>query len=75
MATLTIRRGKSDGYEPFRVELLLDGKPMASGGIGGEDEDNCEARDYAWVLPAFKKLATRLGANVAVIETDDDEDD
>jgi hypothetical protein len=67
---VTIRREKGDGYEPVSVEVLLDGKPIAEGGMGGEPEDNCEARDWAWVLPCISKLARKLGADVETIETE-----
>jgi hypothetical protein len=74
MPTVTIRRDSNDLYEPCRMTVLLDGKVIGDGGIGGEAEDNNLARDYAWLRPMIRKLAKGLGAEV-VEEVVPDEDD
>jgi hypothetical protein len=60
------------------VTVLADGTKIASGGIGGEPEDNSIHRDYAWVTRAISATAKACGAEVEVARvqsTDDDEDD
>ena len=48
------------------VEVYLDGERIGFGDFGGEPEDNCECRDYRWVIPLVKSISEKLGANVAM---------
>lgn len=51
-----------------RLEVYVDGVFVAGGGYGGEPEDNCRCRDYAWVEKALKSLSETLGATVRIEE-------
>jgi len=62
-----VKEFSSGEYEPSEirnVNIFIDGKMVGSGSFGGEPEDNSEGRDYAWVIPTIKSLASSLGANV-----------
>ncbi|HZL96831.1 MAG TPA: hypothetical protein VFB99_24460 [Vicinamibacterales bacterium] len=62
--------------ERANVVVLVDGVPVVDGHIGGEPEDNCYFRDYAWVDRGFIELAKALGAEVtARVETAADNED
>jgi hypothetical protein len=75
MAKVTIERMGGDSYEPVHITVKVDGVEVGNGGIGGEPEDNCEARDYRWVRPMIEKLAKALGAEVETVAVNDDEDE
>jgi hypothetical protein len=75
---MVIRSG--DEYERSdhaSIEVHAGGVKIADGHIGGEPEDNGISRDYAWIVPLLKTLATTCGADVEVVETqaEEDEDD
>jgi len=36
------------------VQLVVDGVAIDIGEFGGEPEDNCESRDYSWVVPMLE---------------------
>jgi len=61
---VTIRVEDTDGYEPTSIEVLVDGKPIGDGSIGGEPEDNNIVRSYSWIVPLVHDLAKKLGAEV-----------
>ena len=52
------------------VRVIVDGRLVTTGEYGGEPEDNCEGRDYAWVKDALADLARALGAEVQTQFTD-----
>ena len=41
--------------ETVGVALVVAGKVVDEGFFGGEPEDNCECRDYAWVIPMLER--------------------
>ena len=43
-----------DGETTVGAQLVVDGEVAASGDFGGEPEDNCESRDYNWVVPMIE---------------------
>lgn len=36
------------------VQLVVNGVAIDTGDFGGEPEDNCESRDYNWVVPMIE---------------------
>lgn len=38
------------------VYVTVDGTCIGGGGFGGAPEDNCESRDYSWVMPLVERL-------------------
>lgn len=62
--------GSYDYEDEIReVNVYLDDKLIGNGTFGGEPEDNCESRDYYWVIPMIKSLGEKLGAHVSTTET------
>lgn len=60
------------------INISIDDDFVGMGSFGGEPEDNLESRDYKWVIPLIRKLATALGAEVVKekkLNHDDDDDD
>lgn len=51
-----------EGYA--EINIYVDKKLIANESIGGEPEDNSYFRDYSWVVPVLRTLATELGAEV-----------
>jgi hypothetical protein len=66
---IEIIRG-SDKWHTFLegVRVEVDGQLVTTGDYGGEPEDNCECRTYAWVKEALSDLAKALGAEVVITE-------
>lgn len=54
------------------IRVIVDGEVIGTGDYGGEPEDNCEYRDYAWVKELLVDLAKKLGASASIedIEVD-----
>jgi len=46
------------------TRVYVDDELVGQGSYGGEPEDNCLCRDYAWVPSLLTDLATKLGAKV-----------
>lgn len=55
-----------------RTELVVykDGAEIARGSYGGEPEDNCVGRDYAWVRPVIAQIIRELGGEVENTESE-----
>lgn len=48
------------------VTIRVNGRDVATGGYGGEPEDNTRDRYYAWVEGALEALARALDPHVRV---------
>lgn len=67
---ITVNKDSEEpGDGPTGIVVEVDGKTLVEGAIGGEPEDNCIIRDYAWVVPALKAVAEKLGADVEIVQT------
>lgn len=56
-----VLEAEDDDWNNFAVVHRVDGETKVEvGWIGGEPEDNCYYRDYAWIVPALNE-AYELG--------------
>jgi len=55
------------GGDQTGLRVIVDNEIVTTGEYGGEPEDNCEYRDYAWVKESLAELARKLGAQAEIV--------
>lgn len=79
MSEVTIEIVTSEDFDrgvPVSVTIKREDNStidVGHGYIGGEPEDNCIYRTYNWIVPMLKKLGETLGAEVTIIETEEND--
>lgn len=67
---ICIKPNDDDDRPLAEICIYINDKMINSAMIGGEPEDNSYTRDYAWIAPMLQNLAKQLGADVEIIEID-----